>query len=99
MRRSRPFSILVLLVAGCLSPVTRRLDSTNEQLALTNQHLATISEQMREANARMIEMNQQLVTTNAQLKEANQRLEAIAKGLPRFPRFGTEEESALPREN
>ncbi|HEY7326288.1 MAG TPA: hypothetical protein VH592_01515 [Gemmataceae bacterium] len=91
MRPSKPFSILVLLVAGCLSPITRRIDTTNEQVAVTNQHLAEINAQTREANTRMIAMNQQLVSTNAQLIEANRRLEAIEKGLPRFPRIGTEE--------
>jgi septal ring factor EnvC (AmiA/AmiB activator) len=92
------FSILVLFAAGCLSPVTKRLDTTNEQLALTNQHLAAINAQMREANARMLDMNQHLQTTNAQLRETNRRLEAIEKGLPRLPRLGAGDPSVLPQE-
>jgi septal ring factor EnvC (AmiA/AmiB activator) len=98
MRPGKPFSLLVLLVVGCLSPVTKRLETTNEQLALTNQHLAAINEKMRETNARTIEMNQHLITTNEQLSETNRRLAAIEKGLPRLPRFGASEQSVPPRE-
>lgn len=98
MRPGKPFSLLVLLVAGCLSPLTKRLDTTNEQLALTNQHLAAINEKMRETNARTIEMNQHLIATNEQLNETNRRLQAIEKGLPRLPRFGSNEPSVPPLE-
>ncbi len=93
MQPGKPFSLLVLLVAGCLSPITKRLDVTNAQLALTNQHLAAINEKMEETNARTAEMHQQLVRTNEQLIEANRRLAAIEKNLPRLPRFGANEAS------
>src|SRR5579884_1618224 len=98
MRPGKPFSILMLFVAGCLSPITKRLDTTNEQLAITNQHLAAINEKMRETNALAVEMNQHLVRTNEQLSETNRRLATIEKGLPRLPRFGVGECSALPLE-
>lgn len=96
MRSGRLFSILVLLVAGCMSSVTKRLDATNEQLMLTNQHLAAINEKMRETNARTIEMNQHLLATNEQLIETNRRLEGIQKRLPRLPLLGMAEPSIHP---
>jgi len=93
MRPGKPFSLLVLLLAGCPSPITRRLDLTNEQLMQTNQHLAAINEKMRETNALAMEMNQHVIKTNERLSETNRRLEAIEKGLPRMPRFGAGEAS------
>jgi septal ring factor EnvC (AmiA/AmiB activator) len=91
MRSGGLYCFLVFFVAGCMSPVTKRLNTTNEQLTLTNQHLAAINEQIRETNARAIEMNQRLLTTNEQLIETNRRLEAIEKRLPRLPRLGVGE--------
>lgn len=96
MGSGKLFSFMVLFLAGCLSPVTKRLDATNEQLAQTNQHLAAINEKMNETNARTIEMNQHLLATNAQLRETNRRLEAIEKGLPRLPRLGAGEPAIPP---
>jgi septal ring factor EnvC (AmiA/AmiB activator) len=87
---------LVLFVAGCLSAMTKRMDTTNAQLAETNQHLASIDEKTREANARMIEMNQHLLTTNEQLMQTNRRLEAIEKRFPRLPLLGAAESPLSP---
>ena len=98
MRSGGLFSILVLFVAGCLSPVTKRLNTTNEQLALTNQHLAAINEKMRETNARTIEVNQHLLAAHEQLIETNRRLEMIEKRLPRLPLLGAAEPSVPPPE-
>lgn len=91
MRSGELFSLVVLFLAGCMSPVTKRLDTTNEELAITNQHLAAINEKTSGANARMIEMNEHLLATNQQLLETNRRLEAIEKRLPRLPGFGAGE--------
>jgi hypothetical protein len=91
MPSGRMFPIALLFAAGCLSPVTKRMDATNEQLTLTNEHLAAINEKMRETNARTAEMNRHLLETIAQLSETNRRLEAIEKGLPRLPRLGAAE--------
>src|SRR5215469_15654248 len=98
MRSGGLFSILVLFSAGCLSPVTKRLNTSNEQLALTNQHLAAINEKMRETNARTIEVNQHLLAANEQLIETNRRLEAIEKRLPRLPLLGPAERPVPPLE-
>lgn len=89
MRACRLFSLVVFVVAGCA--VTRRLDTTNAQLAETNGHLASIDEKTKEANVRMIEMNEHIRATNAQLIETNRRLEAIEKRLPRLPLLGAAE--------
>ena len=72
MKRIFILPLVLLCSGGCLAPVTRRLDTTNQEIATTNAQLA--------------EANQRLASTEAKLDEANRRIgvidTAIEKLLP-----------------
>ena len=52
MKRVICVVVATLTIAGCATPITRRLDNTNRQLALTNEQLAVISQQVAVLNER-----------------------------------------------
>jgi len=44
---------LTLITAGCLRPLTDRLDNTNQQLAETNAKLEALSKKLDETNQKL----------------------------------------------
>ncbi|MFO0812342.1 MAG: hypothetical protein U0796_03935 [Gemmatales bacterium] len=67
------YGLLILIFlgnAGCLSPLTDRLDNVNGQLT--------------QVNAQLQQVNAQLVETNKQLERANQQLEKVEVGVRRM---------------
>jgi len=78
MRRLFLVGAVPLVLAGCLGPLTSRLDKTNEQLALANQQLAVATAELHEANQKLGKMQDQL-------DEANRTLSVVGKAFGRFP--------------
>ena len=86
MKRIIALSSLLLVGSGCMSPLTRRLDLTNQQLATTNAQLAETNQRLGDTQARLIETNQRVANLEGKLDESNRRVglvdQAIQKLLP-----------------
>jgi hypothetical protein len=67
-----------LVLAGCLGPLTSRLDKANEQLAVVNQQLAVTNAELHEANEKLGKMQDKL-------DEANRTLSVVGKAVGRIP--------------
>ena len=71
MYRRCLFFLVCLIVAGCLNPLTSRLDETNARMARMN-------EQVDEAN-------RHLASIEAQIEQANQKLNTVEKAVKQIP--------------
>jgi hypothetical protein len=91
MRWLHILTLSPLTLAGCLSPLTSRVDQTNQSLAVTNQMLMQASEQLDEMTQRLrgmegklTEMNQQLGNVGGQMGEMNRKLGTVEQGFSKF---------------
>jgi outer membrane murein-binding lipoprotein Lpp len=73
MYRRCLFFLASLVVAGCLSPLTTRLDDINARMARMN-------DQVDETNRRLAQME-------AQIEMTNQKLTTVEKGVKQIPGF------------
>jgi uncharacterized protein involved in exopolysaccharide biosynthesis len=67
MKSKLAVMLVLCLAGGCLSPITDRLDTVNQQLAHTNQLLEAV-------NAKLESVDQRLGSTNAKLEGVENRL-------------------------
>jgi outer membrane murein-binding lipoprotein Lpp len=56
--------VTTLLNAGCLNPITDRLDSVGTELNRVNTQLAETNNQLEMANARLVKIEESLRTMN-----------------------------------
>src|SRR4051812_39713351 len=71
VRRQILLAVAPLTLAGCLTPVTSRLDRTNDQLLVANEQLARISAKLEESQQQLARSNAQVAQTDQRLAEAN----------------------------
>lgn len=81
MRRLLLVLLLSLFLSGCVSAVTRRVDTLSEQLAATQHQFDHLSQQMDAGIAQLTRLNQQIEKTN-------DHFEQFEKSMGRFPFFG-----------
>ena len=85
MRTRSLLAIVPLVLSGCLSPLTSRLDRTNHQLDTTNQRLAVVIDELADTSQRLACLEQQIDATNQKLaqiqgtlQQMDRRLEIVA---------------------
>lgn len=84
MRTRSLLAILPLLLSGCLTPVTSRLDQANQQVEITNEHLARMSAQLDTADRRLAHLESLLAETNQKLETIDKRMEVVERAVRRF---------------
>lgn len=90
--RKRYFPAIVpLLLSGCLTPITERLDRTNQQVEVTNQELTQVEQQIKETGRQLArleqllgESNESLAAVRAELKTIDGRMETVERVVKRF---------------
>src|SRR5262245_11813446 len=80
-----------LALAGCLNPLTLRIDATNAQIAQTNQMLMQANQQLDETRrafngleGKLDQMNQSLGKMEGHLEGTNQKLGTMEKGFSKL---------------
>ena len=68
MCRRFPVLAICLALAGCLTPVTSRLDRANEQLAASNQQLTAARAKLDAINEQLAKMDARLTTVERVMK-------------------------------
>ncbi len=71
--------LLVLAQVGCFTPVTRRIDNTNNQMAIMRSQLAEANTNLAETQATMRRMERHLENTSKSLENASKQLEEANK--------------------
>src|SRR5947209_2937868 len=84
MRRLHPWHLAPLFLAGCLTPLTDRLDQANGQIALSNQMLADANQQLVGAMRELETANKRLEKVDEQMTEMNRKLGTVEQGIHRF---------------
>src|SRR5215207_7640570 len=91
MRTTCLLAVIPFLLTGCLTPITGRLDRTNDQLEVANQRLGIVNAQLAETTQRLAQIESQLAGTNqklekmhATLEQTDRRLEVVEKVVRKF---------------
>ena len=84
MRTRCLLAVLPLLLSGCLTPITRRLDQTNQQAESTNARLAQVSAQLDAADRRLAHLETLLADTNQKLEAIDRRMGFVERVVRRF---------------
>ena len=100
MYRTIALALVPLVLAGCLSPLTSRLDDTNRQAAELNQQIAFANSRLVEATDCLLRSEQKLDEARGTLRrmelrldELDRRSEVIEKGFRKMMGIkGPEEE-------
>ena len=79
MRRRLLIALIPLLLAGCLSPFTRRLDESNARAAAIQQQLVIATDQFDEARRSLERSEKQLYVASATLDRMEHRLNEMDK--------------------
>ena len=79
MRRRLAVALIPLLLAGCLSPFTRRLDEANARAAAIQQQLVVATNQFDEARRSLERSEKQLYSASATLERMEHRLDEMDK--------------------
>ena len=79
MRRRLLIALIPLLLAGCLSPLTRRLDESNARAAAIQQQLVIATDQFDEARRSLERSEKQLYVASATLDRMEHRLNEMDK--------------------
>jgi chromosome segregation ATPase len=85
MRRRFLILALPLLLAGCVSPLTRRLDEANARAAAINEQLIIATAKLEEANAILERSERKLDEANRTFYHLDERIGEMDK------KFGTVE--------
>ena len=68
MYRRFAVAAICLALAGCITPITRRLDRMTEQLAVSNQQTAAASAKLDAMNEHLAKMDVRLATVERVMK-------------------------------
>jgi ABC-type transporter Mla subunit MlaD len=84
MRTRCLLAVVPLLLSGCLTPVTHRLDQANRQVESTNEILARMSVQLETADHRLAELQRLFDETNRKLETIDKRMKVVERAVRRF---------------
>ena len=73
-----------LLLSGCLTPITSRLDQANRQVEVSNERLGQVSAQLEETSRRLADLERLLDALNQKLETIDTRMEVVERAVRRF---------------
>jgi len=79
MRRKFVLALVPLVLAGCLSPFTRRLDEANARAAAIQEQLIIATNKFDEATKSLERSEKQLIVASATLERMENRLNEMDK--------------------
>jgi len=86
MRTRCLLAVVPLLLSGCLTPITGRLDRTNQQVEVTNARLGEVAAQLAETSQRLADLERLLGETNQKLETIDKRMQVVEGAVRRvFP--------------
>ena len=84
MRTRCLLAAVPLLLSGCLTPITSRLDQTNRQVEVANERLGQVSAQLDETSRRLADLERLLGESNQKLETIDKRMEVVERAVRRF---------------